>query len=995
MEMIRFSDVKIKVKIICIVTIAILVSIGVVGGYALKTTISKANADIKAYEKELNDQTQQKLKDLLDSAYTVIEKAYTQSATLEAIHEQYGKDLKSLVDIPYAMMQDEYDKIINAPDWETRKNELTATAQANVKNGIKKIRYDGAGYFWINDITPRMVIHPILPTLDGKDISDFAKDGRIVMAENTQTPMFKEFVRVCLSSPSGDGFVSYLWPDPKETTRWVRKLSYVRIFKPWNWIVGTGVYVDQAELDSRNKAWDMITSMKYGSGDYFFIVNTDYAMLAHPNKELVGKDMKDVKDPMGKYLFREIVDVARSNGEGTVEYYWPKEGSDKPQPKITRVRFFEKWNCVIGTGVYVDDLKALIDKKKENLQREVTRQIRFMIVAIVVLIIGALLFVIYMSRRFIEKPLSMGIEVADKLAQGDLSMEIAVTGKDEVGQLMSSMKNMIENLRATVRTAEKIADGDLSAEVTILSEKDTLGNALTTMVKNIKNIVKHIKILTDSAKEGKLDERGDRESFSGEWGMLIGGMNELIEAFVQPINVTADYVARISRGDIPEKISEKYSGDFNTIKNNLNLLIDAMNEVTTAAEKIALGDLGIDIKERSEKDTLMRALKSMITSLNEVTAVAEQIAQGDLEVDVKKRSDKDSLIHALNSMITNLKETVQMAERIAQGNLTEKVTLLSERDALGQSLNNMIENLSKIVAEVTTSADNVASGSQELNSTAAKMSQGATEQAASAEQASASMEQMSANIRQNADNAQQTEKIAIQAANDAEKGGDAVLQTVNAMKKIAEKITIIEENARQTNMLALNAAIEAARAGEHGKGFAVVADAVRKLAERSQNAAGEISNLSSSSVEIAENAGAMLNKIVPDIRRTAELVQEINASSNEQSTGADQINQALQQLDQIIQENAAASEEMSSTSEELAAQAEQLQNSVSFFKIAKDGEKEVSRPKKKQAVKNRLSIRAPNKQLAFKANRDEKTAGVQLILADAADNLLDDEFEKY
>jgi methyl-accepting chemotaxis protein len=515
------------------------------------------------------------------------------------------------------------------------------------------------------------------------------------------------------------------------------------------------------------------------------------------------------------------------------------------------------------------------------------------------------------------------------------------------------------------------------------------------MVKNIKNIVKHIKILTDSAKEGKLDERGDRESFSGEWGMLIGGMNELIEAFVQPINVTADYVARISRGDIPEKISEKYSGDFNTIKNNLNLLIDAMNEVTTAAEKIALGDLGIDIKERSEKDTLMRALKSMITSLNEVTAVAEQIAQGDLEVDVKKRSDKDSLIHALNSMITNLKETVQMAERIAQGNLTEKVTLLSERDALGQSLNNMIENLSKIVAEVTTSADNVASGSQELNSTAAKMSQGATEQAASAEQASASMEQMSANIRQNADNAQQTEKIAIQAANDAEKGGDAVLQTVNAMKKIAEKITIIEEIARQTNMLALNAAIEAARAGEHGKGFAVVADAVRKLAERSQNAAGEISNLSSSSVEIAENAGAMLNKIVPDIRRTAELVQEINASSNEQSTGADQINQALQQLDQIIQENAAASEEMSSTSEELAAQAEQLQNSVSFFKIAKDGDKEVSRPKKKQAVKNRLSIRAPNKQLAFKANRDEKTEGVQLILADAADNLLDDEFEKY
>jgi methyl-accepting chemotaxis protein len=195
------------------------------------------------------------------------------------------------------------------------------------------------------------------------------------------------------------------------------------------------------------------------------------------------------------------------------------------------------------------------------------------------------------------------------------------------------------------------------------------------------------------------------------------------------------------------------------------------------------------------------------------------------------------------------------------------------------------------------------------------------------------MEEMTSNIRQNADNAQQTQQIAIKAATDAEEGGAAVLQAVTAMKNIAEKISIIEEIARQTNLLALNAAIEAARAGEHGKGFAVVAAEVRKLAERSGAAAAEISELSSSSVRVAEQAGEMLSKMVPDIKRTADLVQEIAAASEEQNSGAEQINKAIQQLDQVVQQNASASEEMASTSEELSSQAEQLQATIAFFRV--------------------------------------------------------------
>ena len=197
---------------------------------------------------------------------------------------------------------------------------------------------------------------------------------------------------------------------------------------------------------------------------------------------------------------------------------------------------------------------------------------------------------------------------------------------------------------------------------------------------------------------------------------------------------------------------------------------------------------------------------------------------------------------------------------------------------------------------------------------------------------------MSSSIQQNADNAHQTNTIAAKAATDAQASGEAVIKTVSAMKEIAEKIGIIEEIARKTDLLALNAAVEAARAGEHGKGFAVVASEVRKLAERSQTAAAEIGKLSSSGVSLADGAGQMLVKLVPDIRKTADLVQEISAASTEQNSGASQINKAIQQLDQVIQQNAASSEEMASTSEELSSQAEQLQSTIAFFKLDSDGQ---------------------------------------------------------
>jgi methyl-accepting chemotaxis protein len=279
-----------------------------------------------------------------------------------------------------------------------------------------------------------------------------------------------------------------------------------------------------------------------------------------------------------------------------------------------------------------------------------------------------------------------------------------------------------------------------------------------------------------------------------------------------------------------------------------------------------------------------------------------------------------------------------LARKVADGDLSMKFSGNGKKSSgVFAAIKDMINNLTEVIGSVVNAAENVSSGSQEVSSTAQQMSQGASEQAASAEEVSSSIEQMGANIRQNADNAMQTEKIALKAAGDAQEGGGAVQQTVSAMKEIAEKINIIEEIARNTNLLALNAAIEAARAGEHGKGFAVVASEVRKLAERSQKAAAEINELSRSSVDVAEHAGELFTKIVPDIQKTSELVQEINAASSEQKSGTEQINKAIMQLDTVIQQNASASEEMASMAEELSSQAEQMQASIGYFKTNGNG----------------------------------------------------------
>jgi methyl-accepting chemotaxis protein len=296
-----------------------------------------------------------------------------------------------------------------------------------------------------------------------------------------------------------------------------------------------------------------------------------------------------------------------------------------------------------------------------------------------------------------------------------------------------------------------------------------------------------------------------------------------------------------------------------------------------------------------------------------------------------------------------LNDAVQVTDRIAEGDLTVHIEVHTEDETgrLLAAMQRMSRNLSEVIGEVREGANALASAATQVSSSSQSLAQGTSEQASSVEETTSSLEQMTASITQNRDHGRQMEQMATQGAKDAEEGGRAVKETVEAMGSIAEKISIIEEIAYQTNLLALNAAIEAARAGEHGKGFAVVATEVRKLAERSRTAAKEISGLATSSVKVATRSGQVLEELVPSIRKTADLVQEVVAASAEQTSGVTQMNKAMQHVDQVTQRNASASEELASTAEEMSAQAEALQLRVSFFQVREGsgrGGRPVSRP---------------------------------------------------
>jgi methyl-accepting chemotaxis protein len=603
--------------------------------------------------------------------------------------------------------------------------------------------------------------------------------------------------------------------------------------------------------------------------------------------------------------------------------------------------------------------------------------------------------------------------VLQRLSNNDVSKQVEGSYQGIFAEVATATNGALERFKHAIRVVELIGAGDFRQEMAALqkvgkrSENDVLVPALLQTMGAIDALISDAAKLSNAAIEGKLATRADATKHQGDYRKIVEGVNNTLDAVIGPLNVSADYVDKISKGAIPPKITDTYNGDFNTIKNNLNTCIDAVNSLV--ADAVVLAKAAVEGKLSTRADAtkhqgdyrkivegVNNTLDAVIGPLNVAADYIDKISKGEVPPPITDsyNGDFNTIKNNINLLVAAMNDVTKAAEEIAHGNLTVAIRERSVEDKLMQAFSSMVAGLTQTVGDVRTIASEVAAASQSISTASVQVSKGASSQAAAAEEASSSMEEMVSNIKQNADNAQQTDKIANKSAKDAQESGKSVHEAVSAMKEIADKISIIEEIARQTNLLALNAAIEAARAGEHGKGFAVVAAEVRKLAERSQKAAGEINQLSASTLKVSEKSGEMLEKLVPDIQRTAELVQEISAASKEQDTGAEQINKALQQLEQVIQQNASAAEEMASTTEELTGQSEQLVGALSFFNTGEEENARGHRPTAKAARSTQeTQTKFGGHSVATTAKPHAKT-GVNLRLNEKHDEL-DTEFERY
>ncbi len=754
-------------------------------------------------------------------------------------------------------------------------------AQRRAKEIINTIRYEDDNYYWINDFNAGMVLHPQKPEMNNKDMNDF-KDP-------TGKRIFTEFAEV--AKKHGEGVVYYQWQKPG-LTQLSKKLSYVKSFVPWGWVVGTGIYLDDVGEQFQSALFTQLLIS--------FLVLAAAVLFS-------AQIVKGITRPLSRTIFM-IRELAKGHLTTRLELDQKDEIGQMAQTMDLFADDLQKVLVANLNRIAAGDLSADIQAKDEQDS-----------------ISPALQKVIESLRGLIRE-----IDTVTRAAaEGRLQVRAdAGQYQGAFGEIVQGINRTLDGVVGPLKVAAnylaRIAQGDIPSKITDPYNGDfnEIKNNLNTCVDAVNALVADAGMLSKAAVEGRLATRADSTVHQGDFRKIIQGVNDTLDAVITPLTVAAGYVDRISKGDIPPRISEQYAGDFNEIKNNLNLCIEAINGLVTDANFLAQEALEGRLSSRADASRHRGEFANIIQGVNQT----------------------------LDAVLGPIHEAADVLQRVADKDLTARVTGQYNGDhaRIKTSLNQAIQNLDEGLRQVQAGSEQVSSAAREISSGSQMLAQGSSEQASSLEEVSSSLQEVASMSRQNSMNAQQAQGLVEQAQRNSSRGVEnmkklkaGIDQIKSSSDRTAKIVKTIDEIAFQTNLLALNAAVEAARAGEAGKGFAVVAEEVRSLAMRSADAAKNTSTLIEESVKNAES-GVVLNQEVmhnleeidQQIHKVTEVMAEIAAASQQQSQGVDQINKAAEQMNQVVQQVAANSEESASASEELLGQAEEMKSMVGAFRLS-------------------------------------------------------------